>query len=62
METDKKRATGRTGDYLSNDQVVGFVDITKKGNPKLRDKTNREGLIEEGNSMRDFIMLLQTIL
>lgn len=62
LETDKKRATGRTGDYLSNDQVVGFVDITKKGNPKLRDKTNREGLIEEGSSMRDFIMLLHSFL
>lgn len=60
--TDKKRAVGRSGDYLSNDQVVGFVDITKKNNPKLKDKTNREGLIEEGNATKDFIALLQTIL
>lgn len=60
--TDKKRAVGRTGGYLSNDQVVGFVDISKKDNPKLKDKTNREGLIEEGNATKDFIVLLQTIL
>jgi signal transduction histidine kinase len=60
--TDKKRAVGRSGNYLSNDQVVGFVDITKKDNPKLKDKTNREGLIEEGNAAKDFIVLLQTIL
>jgi C4-dicarboxylate-specific signal transduction histidine kinase len=60
--TDKKRAVGRSGDYLSNDQVVGFVDITKKHNPKLKDKTNREGLIEEGNATKDFIVLLQTVL
>jgi len=60
--TDKKRAVGRTGDYLSNDQVVGFLDISKKDNPKLKDKTNREGLIEEGNATKDFIVLLQTIL
>jgi len=60
--TDKKRAVGRSGDYLSNDQVVGFVDITKKNNPRLKDKTNREGLIEEGDATKDFIVLLQTIL
>lgn len=60
--TDKKRAVGRSGDYLSNDQVVGFVDITKRNNPKLKDKTNREGLIEDGNATKDFIMLLQTFL
>lgn len=62
LETDKKRATGRTGDYLSNDQVVGFVDITKQNNPRLKDKTNREGLIEEGTATRDFTMLLHSIL
>ena len=62
LETDKKRATGKAGGYLSNDQIVGFVDITKKDNPKLKDKTNREGLIEEGNATRDFIMLLHSFL
>jgi signal transduction histidine kinase len=60
--TDKKRAVGRSGDYLSNDQVVGFIDITKKDNPNLKDKTNREGLIEQGSATKDFIALLQIIL
>jgi signal transduction histidine kinase len=60
--TDKKRAVGRSGNYLSNDQVVGFVDISKKENPRLKDKTNREGLIEEGSATQDFIVLLQTLL
>jgi anti-sigma regulatory factor (Ser/Thr protein kinase) len=60
--TDKKRAVGRSGDYLSNDQVVGFVDISKKENPNLIDKTNREGLIETGNATKDFIILLQSFL
>lgn len=62
LEIDKKRGVGRAGDYLSNDQVVGFVDISKKGNPKLKDKTNREGLIEEGNATRDFIVLIHSFL
>lgn len=62
LEIDKKRGVGRAGDYLSNDQVVGFVDISKQGNRRLKDKTNREGLIEEGNSTRDFIVLLHSFL
>lgn len=60
--TEKLRAIRRAGDFLSNDQVVGFVDISKKNNPKLKDKTNREGLIEEGTATQDFIALLQTFL
>jgi len=42
--------------------VVGYVNITQKDNPKLKDKTNREGLIEEGDATEDFISLLQIIL
>jgi len=30
---------------LSNNQVVGFVEIDADANPELRDQTNREGLI-----------------
>lgn len=62
LEVDKWRGVGRAGDYLSNDQVVGFVDISKSGNPALKDKTNREGLIEEGYATRDFIVLLHSFL
>jgi signal transduction histidine kinase len=30
---------------LSNNQVVGFVEISRDRNPELRDQTNREGLL-----------------
>lgn len=30
---------------LSNNQVVGFVEISRDHNPDLRDQTNREGLV-----------------
>jgi signal transduction histidine kinase len=30
---------------LSNNQVVGFVEISRDGNPDLMDQTNREGLL-----------------
>lgn len=62
LQIDKQRGIGRAGDYLSNDQVVGFVDISKHGNPRLKDKTNREGLIEEGKATQDFIGLIHSFL
>ena len=62
LNIDVTRGTGRAGNFFSNDQVIGWIDITQNGNPKLRDKTNREGLIEEGNAVHDFIGLIQTML
>jgi signal transduction histidine kinase len=62
LQIDAYRGTIAAGWFLSNDQVVGFVNITQKGNPKLRDKTNREGLIDVGEASSDFIHLLQIFL
>ncbi len=31
---------------LSNNQVVGFVEIMRDGNPELADQTNREGILQ----------------
>lgn len=56
------RGTIRASEFLSNDQVLGYVTITQTDNPKLRDKTSREGLIEEGHATRDFVALLQVFL
>jgi len=62
LRIDMYRGTKSAGHFLSNDQVVGFVNISQKNNPNLKDKTNREGLIDEGNATEDFITLLQTFL
>jgi signal transduction histidine kinase len=62
LRIDAWRGTISAGQFLSNDQVVGFVNISERGNPQLKDKTNREGLIETGNPTDDFICLLQTFL
>lgn len=62
LEIDKARGTGRAGNFLSNDQTVGWIDITQKDNPQLRDKTNREGLIESGGAARDLIFLAKLFL
>ena len=62
LNIDVTRGTGRAGDFFSNDQIIGWIDITQKGNPKLRDKTNREGLIETGGAAADLVYLVQVFL
>ena len=62
LKIDVTRGTGRAGDFFSNDQLIGWIDITQKGNPRLRDKTNREGLIETGGAAEDLIFLVQLFL
>ena len=62
LQIDKMRGTERASFFFSNDQVVGWIEISKKENPNLKDKTNREGLIDEGNATQDFIALIQSFL
>ncbi len=59
---DIRRGTEKAGSYLSNDQLTGYIAITSKDNPNLRDKTNREGLIDTGNSYNDLVTLVLGIL
>lgn len=62
LQLDVIRGTQGASRVLSNDQTVGFVFITQEGNPELRDKTNREGLLETGNAYADFVALLQLVI
>ncbi len=62
LSIDIMRGTISAGQFLSNDQIVGYVNISQKDNPRLQDKTNREGLIDEGNATQDFITILQNLL
>lgn len=62
LQIDTLRGTRSAGEFLSNDQVIGIIKISHKDNPRLKDKTNREGLIDDGFATTDFIKLLQTFL
>jgi len=48
-----RRRVQAPGRVLGNDRVIGYVEISQGLNPQLRDKTNREGLIEEGSAFAD---------
>ncbi len=62
LKIDTLRGIWAAGLFFSNDQVVGWIKISKAGNPELKDKTNREGLIDEGNATQDFTTLIQSFL
>lgn len=62
LRVDALRGTYAASAFLSNDQVVGCVEITQDGNPRLKDKTSREGLVSEGAAVLDFIEALQIFL
>ena len=62
LNIDALRGTVSAGWFLSNDQVIGCVDISHEHNPGLRDKTSREGLVEQGEATSDFIAVLRAFL
>ena len=62
LQIDVLRGKGRAGDYLSNDQTVGCINISQNNNPALEDKTSREGVIERGQSFADFVILIRSLL
>src|SRR5262249_39287685 len=49
---------------LSNNQVVGFIEISRDRNPDLRDQTNREGLLHNESfvDLRRFLHVVLEIL
>ena len=57
MKLDILRGLIKASYYFSNDQLIGYVDISSEGNPNLRDKTNREGLLEQGTAYEDLRFL-----
>ena len=44
LRLDQRRVNNPV-EHLSNNQVLGFIDISRDGNPNLMDQTNREGLM-----------------
>jgi len=57
IKLDIYRGVIRAAAYLSNDQLIGYVTISSQKNPGLRDKTNREGLLEQGTAYEDLRLL-----
>lgn len=54
LNLDKLRATVRAGQFMSYNDLTGFVYISREGNPMLKDATNRQGMMDIDGSLDDF--------
>jgi len=62
LQIDRHRAEEKAGSQFSNDQLFGQIKITKAGNEKLKDKTSREGIIEDSQAFAQLILLVRGLL
>lgn len=62
LQVDTIRGTQKASAMFSNDQLIGYINISYKDNPNLKDKTNREGLMEVGSAYLDFVAMIQCFL
>jgi signal transduction histidine kinase len=63
LELDKLRARVRAGDYISYNDLTGFVYIGQgeKDNPLLKDSTNRQGMMNIDGAYEDFKTLVTSV-
>lgn len=54
LNLDKLRATIQAGQYISSNDLTGFVYITREDNLILKDATNRQGIMDMDGALEDF--------
>lgn len=54
LDLDKLRSTYRAGQFISYNDLTGFVYISQEGNPLLTDASNRQGLVNNAGTYFDF--------
>ena len=54
LDLDKNRSTYRAGQFISYNDLTGFVYISQEKNPLLTDASNRQGLVNNMGSYYDF--------
>lgn len=62
LQIDRTRAKDKAGNMFSNDQIVGQIKITKADNKNLKDKTSREGIIEDTIAFEQLSKLVKALL
>ena len=61
LDLDKLRAQKRAGDYISYNDLTGFVYISQNQNPLLKDSTNRQGLMNIDDAYENFKRLVRQV-
>jgi signal transduction histidine kinase len=61
LNLDKLRATFKAGQFISYNDLTGFVYISQSDNPLLRDSTNRQGIMNTDGALDDFTNLVTAV-
>ncbi|MBP5561582.1 MAG: ATP-binding protein [Muribaculaceae bacterium] len=61
LDLDKLRSTYRAGQFISYNDLTGFVYISQEQNPLLKDATNRQGLVNDRGCYNDFKSLTTAV-
>ncbi len=54
LDLDKSRSTIKAGQFISYNDLTGFVYISQENNPLLTDASNRQGLVNNRGTYYDF--------
>jgi signal transduction histidine kinase len=58
LELDKLRATVRAANFISYNDLTGFIYITRDENMLLKDSTNRQGIMDIDGAFQDFTAMI----
>lgn len=61
LNLDKLRSTVRAGQFISYNDLTGFVYISQEDNPKLKDASNRQGIMNVDGALDDFQNLVTAV-
>lgn len=61
LNLDKLRSTYRAGQFISYNDLTGFIYISQENNPRLKDASNRQGIVNTTGAYDDFTSLITAV-
>lgn len=61
LNLDKLRSTYKAGQFISYNDLTGFIYISQEDNPLLKDASNRQGIVNTQGAYDDFTALVTAV-
>lgn len=61
LNLDKLRSTYKAGQFVSYNDLTGFIYISQEHNPLLKDASNRQGIVNTNGAYEDFTGLVTAV-
>ena len=61
LNLDKLRSTYKAGQFISYNDLTGFIYISQEKNPLLKDASNRQGIVNTTGAYDDFTSLITAV-